>query len=211
MSHEFWKKFLLEGGASSPLGDKQDILARSALGFLRTYVRLIYHYSDYKLAIKSELLPSTVTFEDFCNFSSGFHRILDTEVLPRYHFGELRLTRLNFWSKIFLHRWEYETINRQYSSYFARFYAPILFAFGAFSVILSAIQVELAVEPLDSLKSPRFLVYGRVFGIMSLVAAGGACLLVLLLLVGKLLAELQYALRDKKRKKKEKANHTEVP
>ena len=77
-------------------------------------------------------------------------RIFTTDVFDirsRYSFGQLRLTRLNLWSKVFLGRFTFYKIHGQYGAYFARYYGPVLFIFGFFSVALSAMQVALAAQP----------------------------------------------------------------
>jgi hypothetical protein len=70
--------------------------------------------------------------------------------LPRYHFGEIRLSCLNFYSKFLLHRTRYEWGRPLYSAYFSKFYGHILFVFAMVSLLLSAMQVELAAEALVS-------------------------------------------------------------
>ncbi|PVH98052.1 hypothetical protein DM02DRAFT_683396 [Periconia macrospinosa] len=67
--------------------------------------------------------------------------VQDTDVTERYTYGELRLSRLNFYSKIFLRKLYFRRRHAQYGSYFAHFFAPLLFAFGLTSVVLSAMQV----------------------------------------------------------------------
>ncbi|KAF2183750.1 hypothetical protein K469DRAFT_485378, partial [Zopfia rhizophila CBS 207.26] len=84
----------------------------------------------------------------FCDFSRDLQDIGDENVSKRYTYGELRLSRLNFNAKIFLHKFYFQRLHPQYSAYFAQFYAPLLFVFGLISVILSAMQVETALEQL---------------------------------------------------------------
>jgi hypothetical protein len=148
LSHAFWKFYLIDKHSPIPEPLKQDI-KRAALGFLRSYRYLIQHKSDFVLATddKARLLPKGVRHSDFIRFILLFEQITDTNVSPRYEFGELRLTRLNFWSKVFLQRYTYQRVHGQYGAYFAQFYGPILFVFGVFSVALSAMQVGLAIQP----------------------------------------------------------------
>ena len=151
LSYDFWMKFLLLPAAiptnanatpTPPASDiRKEALARAALGLLRSYSFLIRHDSDLVIALQYRLLPENVSFESFCHFSSRFASITDPEVSLRYHYGELR----HYWSKVFLGRWDYETVHRQYSEYFQQFYAPLLFVFGIFSVILGAMRVEMAI------------------------------------------------------------------
>jgi hypothetical protein len=97
-----------------------------------------------------------MTWVAFCNFSMEFKNISDEAVSGRYHYGELRLTRLNLYIKILLRKFEYERVHAQYGEYFARFYGPLLFMFTLISIILSAMQVQLGVETLVSSKWPWF-------------------------------------------------------
>ena len=213
LSHEFWEKYLLPDSSSiaglnqkslpafyPELNAQKEDLARAALGFLRTYLLLIQYQSDFDMALAHSLMPANATFESFCLFSSRFDSINDSEVAPRYHYGELRLSRLNIWCKIFLRRWHYHTVHRQYRQYFARFYGPLLFTFGFFSVVLSALQVEMAVENQyqsgnePDLEWPHFWTFSRVFSVLSLVVVGLPSIGVLVLLIGKPVMEMKYAL-----------------
>ena len=76
-------------------------------------------------------MPKCVTWEEFCDFTSAFREIGDQDVAPRYRYGELRLSRLNYLVKIFMIGSSYQEVNWQYSEYFARFYGPLLFFWGA--------------------------------------------------------------------------------
>lgn len=125
----------------------------SALGFLRSYYYLIQHESDFEIARnEARLLPSDITWTDFCAFSKGFVNISDDTVSKRYHYGELRLTRLNHCAKLLIGRFHYERVHGQYSAFFARFYGPLLFIFGIISIVLSAMQVEIGVETLTNVQ-----------------------------------------------------------
>lgn len=201
LSYAFWTDVLLPGtsafsksAVTKDCNKERHDLALAALGFLRSYHHLLQHPTDLDLAIRSRLLPENTTFESFCHFASSFSSILDSDVSPRYSFGELRLTRLNLWSKVFLRRWNYEHIPDQYSQYFQRFYGPLLFAFGCFSVILSALQVEMAVESITDKQWPAFWTFSRVFTIFSLIFIGFCVMGLIFLLLRKLLLELLFAL-----------------
>ncbi|OCL09944.1 hypothetical protein AOQ84DRAFT_397119 [Glonium stellatum] len=149
LSHAFWEFYLTREDSPVPVPLRQDII-KAALGFLRSYAYLIRHKSDFVLATddKHRLLPKNISSSDFIKFITAFEDIKDEDVCPRYRFGELRLTRLNFWSKIFLRRFAYQKVHGQYGAYFAGFCGPLLFIFGIFSVLLSAMQVVLAVRPI---------------------------------------------------------------
>ncbi len=94
----------------------------SALGLLRTYYHLIQHESDFQIACRDTgLLPSDISWPEFCAFLKGFLEINDCAVSERYRYGELRLTRLNIYAKILLGKFQYERVHSQYGAFFARF------------------------------------------------------------------------------------------
>lgn len=169
LSYNFWIIFLL--APSSPLGHQRERILKAALGYLRTYCYLIKHYSDFHIAVEERLLPDSTDWTSFCDFSRDLQDITDEEVSGRYLYGELRLSRLNFYSKLFLGKFYFQRIYPQYGAYFAQFYGPLLFVFGVISVILSAMQVETAVEQLLSPQSVwvRFWIICRWFSIATLV------------------------------------------
>jgi len=153
LSHHFWSEFLsTEESTLGGSAQEQGVYAKiqmSALGLLRSYYYLIQYESDFQIACENgRLLPSDISWTEFCAFSIAFSEIHDDAVSERYHYGELRLTRLNLYAKLLLGKFQYERIHRQYGTLFARFYGPLLFIFGVLSIILSAMQVELGVETL---------------------------------------------------------------
>jgi hypothetical protein len=168
LSHVFWNEFLMAEPITTPI-DRRRIVA-AALGFLRSYFYLIQHESDLRIAQRDELqlVPKTVTWEKFCSFSDSFDAIPDQEVCERYQYGELRLTRLNFWALPLLGQTVYQDFGLQYSDYFSPFLAPLLFVFAIFSVLLSAMQVALAVEALDSKRWLAFWNVSRWFAVVSI-------------------------------------------
>ncbi|KAI0383585.1 hypothetical protein F5Y04DRAFT_250545 [Hypomontagnella monticulosa] len=142
-SHSFWETHL------RPF--REDLagpnLYLEARGFLRTYASLIVHESDFMLAKNKGLIPNDLQWNAWCHFIEGFGHIRDNRVSPRYHYGELRLTRLNFWSKVFLRGQNYFDVHHNYITYFSRFGAPFSFLFGVFTVMLGALQTALQVYP----------------------------------------------------------------
>jgi hypothetical protein len=116
-------------------------------GFLRTYTKLIIHESDFDVAKEKRLLPCVdITWTKWCKFIQGFCSLEDADVAPRYQYGELRLTRLNFYSKLFLEGWNYFDTYTQYGWYFKQFIAPYLFVFGSITVVLTAMQTAITAD-----------------------------------------------------------------
>ena len=199
LSHSFWEFYLASRDSPIPEPLRQDITG-AALGFLRSYLYLIRHKSDFILATddKLRLLPKGICHSEFINFITAFEKIHDINVPPRYKFGELRLSRLNFWSKIFLRRFTYQKVHEQHGAYFAQFYGPILFMFGIFSVALNAMQVVLAVQPIVQLGRSwiTFAQVSRGFSICTLLCVTLVVLLLLSLLAVRCLREIIFAVRD---------------
>jgi hypothetical protein len=198
LSHAFWEFFLVH--PESPLSDiDKDEIAKAAQGFLRSYSYLIQHKSDFILARddKHILIPKGIRYAEFIRFIIGFQEIHDSAVSRRYSFGELRLTRLNFWAIVAVGRFTFHKTTWQYSAYFAKFYGPILFIFGIFSIVLSAMQVALAVQQSTTLDQSwaTFAEVCRVFSIIMLVITVLVVLFLLLALLSRTLRELIFAVR----------------
>jgi hypothetical protein len=101
-------------------------------------------------------------------------------VTERYHFGELRLARLNFYSKVFFSGWNYFEIYTQYGWYFARFMPLYLFVFGRISIVLAAMQTALTT---DSQRAYKQSAYGfSTFSIWLIMTGIGLALFPLLYL-----------------------------
>ena len=178
LSHHFWERFLL---CKPPaLGSRQELIRRAATGYLRSYHYLIQHESDFDIARQDHLrlVPRHVGWPEFCRFISNFSRIQDIDVSPRYHYGELRLSRLNFYAPFLFGKFHFQKPHGQYSDYFGRFYGPVLFAFAAASTVLSSMQVEMAVEQISA-KQSEVLWY--VCRWTSTVILGGTVLIALVL------------------------------
>lgn len=129
---------------------------KAAAGFVRSYSYLIQYESDFRLAQSATLclIPAedgdgtTITFERFATFISNFAQLSDAHVSLRHEFGELRLTRLNIFARLFLRKLTFHHIDAQWSSYLGHFITPILSAFFIVTIPLSAMQVGLAVQSL---------------------------------------------------------------
>ena len=122
-------------------GDKtRDDFEKAALGLLSTYSSLIKHKSDYDIALEKKLISERSIGNSFGMFTRQFKEIEDTKLSTRYrHYGEIRLTRLNLFSRFF-GLGPFQRPNPQYSEYYQRFYAPILFIVGFISVVQSSTQ-----------------------------------------------------------------------
>ncbi len=215
LNHAFWATHLLPRELSlaskSPDRQPQQALTRAALGYMRTYCYLIRHESDLRIARQAHLLPfesNGVNLENFHRFITGFGEIQDDEVSPRYSYGTLQLSRLNFWAKVFLHRFQFYQVHRQYGEYFARFYAPILFFFGILSVVLSAMQVGLQATGAGGSGRDTWAALQPVsfwFCVATLLCICAIGLAISLLLGFMFMRELAYAMKDLIRRRRDSA------
>lgn len=202
LSHAFWKIYI-EKGLSQP-----EHLCKAATGFLRTYRYLIQHESDFHIAQQDHLrlIPKNVDWPSFCRLISELSNIEDSAVSNRYCYGELRLTRLNFYAPFLLGKFHFEQVHGQYGDFFGRLFRPILFVFAVVSTILNSMQVALAADQRQSFHWEAIWHVSRYFSIFSLVAATviSSCLILLWLWI--FLDEWIYTLRQKQRKKREARN-----
>ena len=176
LSYDFWRVYLLSSSSVSPLGCSAEQLCREALGYIRTYYHLIQYESDFRIAVDTHLIPAHITWEEFCAFSSSFNMIPDSRVSARYAYGELRLSRLNFYCKLFLGKQYFHRIYLQTDEYFSRFYATILFLLAIGTVLLTAMQLEVQVRECNRTSLGWFSILSRLITVPVLVC--GLCLLV---------------------------------
>lgn len=205
LSYAFWDYYLIS--RHSPIKDPlQTTLRKSALGFLRSYNYLIQRRSDFDLATRNDhcLLPEGVEYADFVALIESLEDVHTDSLSPRYQFGELRLSRLNFWTKVFLFHFTYHKTEGQYGPYFARFYGPILFLFGIISVVLSAMQVVLAALPsADSSNDwASFPPVSRGFSVFTLFVIVVIVFALSVAFLGMTFREIAYALKDLYHKRK---------
>lgn len=203
LSYVFWKSYLLND--TFPLGDGGSSIRKAALGYLRTYFYLIRHESDFYIAQNDQLrlVPQHITWPQFCRFTSNLRSIDDSDVSSRYAYGELRLSRLNFFAKFILRKSYFLRIHHQYGAFFSRFYGPLLFIFGIVSLILSAMQVVVAVEQVTLRPWPAFSDVSRWFSVTALLGIMTICLSLVILFVVMVANEWIFAIRAllKKRRK----------
>lgn len=191
-----------------PWGEALASLYPEILGFLRTYACLIKHESDYRVACEAHLIPDGISWLELVRFLAPFSAISDQDCSPRYWYGEIRLTRLNFYSRILLHRSHYHRIQYHYSDYFARFYAPVLFFIGLASVTLSSLQVISQLEP-DLERGIRLL--SLAVSVVLLLIAVVSGVLFFLVLTYKLAKEWRYAIRDRLKHRAEQNKQASSP
>ncbi|KAI7763495.1 hypothetical protein LZL87_010560 [Fusarium oxysporum] len=192
-SHDFWRDHLCNNNTSEDVR-----IRRAALGYLRTYYYLIRHESDFRIAKDPNLclIPESITWEQFCDFTSDLDKILDKDVSLRYAYGQIRLTRLNFYAPVILNKPYFQRVDFQYGQYFARFYAPILFGIGITSVTLSGLQV---VASLETGGSANWQGLALGVSVMAILASSGILLGLGFLLVYKITMEWKFAIKERRR------------
>lgn len=213
MSHRFWVDYLLDDSSALAGISNQKAIREAAMGFLRSYYHLIQHESDFIIASSDDLrlLPPNITYEQFTNFSTPFNQIDDQAVWKRYHYGELNLSTLDLHAKFFLRKLHYESIPGTHSS---RFYAALLFGFAAWSLVLGAMQVVLAVEGLVTDATwDGFWTMCRWFGMITLVGCIILAILIGVILFGGVATEwidVAKSLSSRKNRRRRKAEGSRV-
>ncbi|KAK4103016.1 hypothetical protein N658DRAFT_484665 [Parathielavia hyrcaniae] len=124
-------------------------LYKACLGFMRSYYMLIQYDIDFQEACRLRLIPpkrkgKRPTYQEWCEFIEAFAQVGDHHVNRRYHYGELRLTRINRAAMLFKFSLAYFHIYPQWGSFLEHTLAPIITIFAVCSVLLNSMQVSLA-------------------------------------------------------------------
>lgn len=195
----FWHKYL------SNTSQHDVNLRKAALGYLRTNFYLIQYESDLRIAQDPALclVSKGVTWSQFCHFTANLNDITDDEVPGRYHYGEILLTRLNYYAPILLGRTRYQRVDYQYRAYFARIQGPILCTFAFLSILLNCMQVNLAAATVNDAYGSTILFAGCywVSTIIGLVTCLLSLILVFLFLF-KLIREWRFAIHNRLQREK---------
>lgn len=163
-------------------------LHECACGFLLSYVWLVCSKSDLRVAQRGGLLDSEITWEGWRSFTRTLLSSIDTTTLKginqRYHYGELRLSRLNWIHRMsskkpsltrMIRGYMYEY--NQYSEFARRNFAWVIVVFVYITIVLTAMQVGLATDRLG--KSDMFQNASYGFTVLSILTP----LLVLIVIV----------------------------
>jgi hypothetical protein len=162
-------------------------LHKAACGFVLSYVWLVRHQSDLRIAKEVGLIHKKVEWSQWALFLENFLSHINPEtfehVSDRYHFGELRLTRLNVLHRLtgrscqFIHG--YMSHSTWYKAFFSRNFAWLLAIFAYVTVILSALQVGLSTSVLQGNTTFQNVSHG--VGVMSIMVV--ICSVVMIFLV----------------------------
>ncbi|KAF1990169.1 hypothetical protein K402DRAFT_371200 [Aulographum hederae CBS 113979] len=203
LSHAFWEY----------IGETDKELWKTLAGFMRTYAYLIQFEVDFCKAQSQELglIPARddgqdpITFERFTTFIAPFSKIHDSEVSPRFHFGELRLTRLNMLARVFLRKATYHHINAQWSTYLGTFMTPFLTVFVILNTVLTAMQVDLGVLNLPQVSNSWgvFAVACRWFSVLTILLVAAALIFIFIVIVFMLIHDQVFSYKVRQAKKKD--------
>ncbi|CAG8063345.1 unnamed protein product [Penicillium nalgiovense] len=167
LNYEFWvrylqpqKRALSENTSSVPKIEEPNASvfdSSTAIGFMRSYAFLVKSPLDFAIAKESYLIPTDIEWIEWSIFINHFRVVEDDSVAKRYHYGQLRLSRLNWAVRIFCPkstrtRWFYENSYWSTTEFMERATFPLVFLFASVSIALSSMQVVLAV-PVDRLWS----------------------------------------------------------
>lgn len=207
LSYDFWISYLCE----------DEELHKAAAGFLLSYIWLLATPLDLKIAHELYIIPSFVTWPWWKDFVTEFVTRIDIHALDqvnrRFHFGDLRLGRIN---SIYRTRYAHESFIRgylygynRYVVFFQRKFSWILVVFVFFSLVLAAMQVGASVNPLDDDNAFLKSCYGFVVFSMVSVAAllgviGVLFFFIFFFNMGSAIRSMRYWERKRERKAKER-------
>ncbi|KAI4193424.1 MAG: hypothetical protein LQ350_008322 [Teloschistes chrysophthalmus] len=180
-----------------------------ALGFMRSYALLVRHHVDFILARESHLFPAKLDWAKWSEFIAHFRKIEDEDVAKRYHYGQLRLSRLNWAVCLFRPSsattwWFYEIPHWSTAMYVERAVAPLLFGFASSSLVLSSMQIlrsvpheELGFKHLDASSLVKMRQAFWVFSAMILLFSGLVWALLFVIPFSVLIWQLAWGFRNR--------------
>ncbi|KAF9884505.1 hypothetical protein FE257_001692 [Aspergillus nanangensis] len=205
LNYTVWTTFLRASKDADP-PDHGTPSRALALGFLRSYGYLIRHKVDFVLAQEAHLIAPEITWVRWGRFIAWFRGVEDGDVAKRYHYGQLRLSRLQWMVRVGLAKnssatgWFYEVPYWSIASYVRQAATPLLFLFASLSVVLGAMQVVVSVEvaELGFVGGSALKVHAAswVFSVVVLVATLGIWLLIFVIPLGALVWQVSWALAN---------------
>ncbi|KAL4773001.1 hypothetical protein BDW60DRAFT_222174 [Aspergillus nidulans var. acristatus] len=149
LNHYFWATCLSPDSEIPSNADLSPNKRLTALGFVRSYAHLIKYRSDFALAQELHLIPDSIEWAAWCRFIQYFRNYNDNQVAKRYHYGQLRLSRLNWAVRLFQPPsanavWFYQVPYWSIQTFLRHITAPLIFGFAIISVVLSSMQVLLS-------------------------------------------------------------------
>jgi hypothetical protein len=213
LCHEFWRTQICP----------RPHLYETALGFLLSYVALIEREVDYNLALLNGLIPREITWarwltlvnEVLCASAQAKHIDKDAAtsssvgllgaracVNKRFHYGELRLGRLNWIYRLTMGEMRgYLSGCTTYAAFMRDNVNSLITLFAYTTIVLSAMQVGLSTEPLA--QNYSFGMASYVFSVFSILAPL-ACIVAVLGVIGMIFVmNLVRTLRIRRQKRRQ--------
>jgi hypothetical protein len=200
-------------------------LYRTALGFLLSYVALVERQADFNIAINTGLIPSELTWsgwlvfaEEVVNtsaqsnayFSDFFEpqafSTLDAHVPvnPRFYYGELRLGRLNWISRIVQGTPRgYFSNCTTYGSFMRENVNSLITLFAYTTIVLSAMQVGLTTQFLES--NYAFGMAAYVFTLFALLVPLAAIAAILMIILVQFVVNLVRTVKIRRMRRRQGA------
>jgi hypothetical protein len=184
LNHNFWTRYLAKP-STLHAQDSRPSNRQIAASFLRSYAFLIRHRCDFEIAKTSLLIPSDFDWIQWSRFMDKFRSLDGESVARRYHYGQLRLSRLNWAVRLLRPQesrtwWFYEQPYWSTMPYVEAAAAPLIFLFASISLVFSSMQVMLA-APSEALRFPSFgtdaaTITSRAYWVFSLIVILLSCL-----------------------------------
>jgi hypothetical protein len=151
LNHDFWVQYsqppkrLSSKDTLDPKPTTSRFERSIAMGFMRSYASLVEDPVDLAIAKEFHLIPADIDWIQWSTFINHFRAVRDDSVAKRYHYGQLRLSRLNWAIRIFgpqqaRNRVFYENAYWSTSDFMKRATFPLIFLFASLSLALSSIQ-----------------------------------------------------------------------
>lgn len=194
LDYDFWKAYLVRQETDIERKKQAAILHSSACGLIMSYIWLIRHRSDMKIAQDKSLVPN-MKWEQWRKFTKTFLARIGPTTLERvnrrFHHGELRAGRLNliyrFYTPIFSLRnclRGYTVGYDRHGLFFQENFGWLIMVFAVLPVLLSAMQTGLTTNRLKNDIRFQRASFGFVCpSIILPVAIIGLALILLLILI----------------------------
>lgn len=148
-----------------------DSLYQNACGFFLSYIWLVSYRSDLQIAHKLGLIAHEIGWREWTSLVEDFLEHVDLHasdsINPRYRYGELRLTRLNWIYRFGFTQINFRNLRRGYfqgPDWYTQFlrenFGWLIAVFAYVTIVLSALQVGLATRFLTENSHFQKLSYG---------------------------------------------------
>jgi hypothetical protein len=174
----FWDRYIHNGPSNDTQSFAQRaMIAACARGFLLSYCALVAYESDFNLAKDIGLLPCGIEWKQWKTWvAQVIYNCPYRSVNQRFWYGELRLSRLNIiyrcQSGFCLRGYTHVGAPSDYSEFLSENFSSLVVGLGFFVVVLTAMQVGLATQPLGQNAPFQTACWGfTVFSIVTSLAA----------------------------------------